>query len=385
MLVSRRVLENAALGVAGALIGVMLFLLMGADGLRLASGQPVFGDFIAFWSAGRAALDGQAERVHDLALISEYSRAAVGGVGVVSPWNSPPTFLLIASALATLPYPAAALVFLFVSAAVYLFAARKLLPDTRALIFAATLPAAVYHLGTAQTGLLIAGISGLALHWLDRRPLAAGALVGLLAIKPHLAILWPVLLLLSGRWRAFAAACVSTGVFVCAAGAVFGFDSYARFFDNLGASQELINANRIGTPAFASLYASLLNLGASVAVSSVAQALSAVAALAVSVLIFRAGDRALGGAALCAATLLISPYLFFYDFTLLAVGAALLGAPRDRFELITQVVAWSAGLSLALSYALPLPYCAAAAWLVLLATLRRARSAAGRPATALQP
>jgi hypothetical protein len=352
--------------------------------LRLASGQPVFGDFIAFWGAGRAALDGHAAQVHDVALISEYSRTAVGGIGVVSPWNSPPTFLLIVSALATMPYPAAALVFLLVSAAVYLFAARKILADKRALILAATLPAAVYHLGTVQTGLLIAGVSGLALHWLDRRPLAAGALVGVLAIKPHLAILWPVLLVLSGRWRAFAAACVSTGVFVGIAGAVFGFESYARFFDNLGASQELINGNRIGTPAFASLYASLLNLGAPVVIAAAAQALSAIAALIVSALIFRGGDRVLGAAALCAATLLISPYLFFYDFPLLAVGAALLGAPRDRFELIAAIAAWGAGLSLVLSYALPLPYCAAAAWLVLIATLRRARSVAGRPAAAPQ-
>lgn len=385
MPLNRDALEKVALGIAGALIGVMAFLLLGANGLLLASGQPVFGDFIAFWSAGRAALDGHAAQAHDVALISEYSRSAVGGVGVVSPWNSPPTFLLITSALAMMPYPIAALVFLFVSAAVYLFAARKILPDTRALIFAATLPAALYHLGTVQTGLLIAGISALALHWLDRRPLAAGALVGLLAIKPHLAILWPVLLLLSGRWRAFAAACVSTGVFICIAGAVFGFDSYARFFDNLGASQELINANRIGTPAFASLYASVLNLGVPMAIAAALHALSAAAAIGVAVLIFRRGDRALGGAALCAATLLISPYLFFYDFTLLAVGAALLGAPRDRLELAAQIAAWGAGLSLVLSYALPLPYCAVAAWLLLFAAFRRARSAAGRPAATPQP
>jgi hypothetical protein len=221
--------------------------------------------------------------------------------------------------------------------------------------------------------------------WLDKRPLAAGALVGLLAIKPHLAILWPVLLVLSGRWRAFAAACASTGVFILIAGAVFGFESYARFFDNLGASQELINANRIGTPAFASLYASLLNLGAPAVFAAAMQTLSAMAALTVSALIFRRGDRALGGAALCAATLLISPYLFFYDFTLLAVGAAFLGAPRDRFELATQIAAWGAGLSLVLSYGAPLPYCALAAWLVLFAAFRRARIAVGRPVAAPQP
>jgi alpha-1,2-mannosyltransferase len=385
MLVSRRALELAALAVAGALIGVMAFLLMGADGLRLANGQPVFGDFIAFWSAGRLALDGHASQVHNHELMALYNQLAAPGASYYAPWNSPPTFLLIASALAAMPYVVAALVFLFVSGAVYLFAARKILPDTRALIFAVTLPAAVYHLGTVQTGLLIAGISALALAWLDKRPLSAGALVGLLAIKPHLALLWPVLLALSGRWRAFAAASASAGAFVLIAGVVFGFESYVRFFESLRASQELINANRISTPAFASLYASLLNLGAPVTIAAAAQALSAAAALAVSALIFRRGDAALGGAALCAATLLISPYLFFYDFTLLAVGAAMLGAPRDRFELIASVAAWSVGLSLVLSYALPLPYCAAAAWLVLIAAFRRARSAADRPAAALQP
>jgi hypothetical protein len=158
-----------------------------------------------------------------------------------------------------------------------------------------------------------------------------------------------------------------------------------RFFDNLGASQELINANRIGTPAFASLYASLLNLGAPMTIAAAMHALSAVAAIGATALIFRSGDRALGGAALCAATLLISPYLFFYDFTLRAVGAALLGAPHDRLELAAQIAAWSAGLSLVLNYAAPLPYCAGAAWLVLAVTFRRARSAVGRPAAAPQP
>lgn len=385
MPLNRRALEVIAILIALVLLGVMGYLLAGAAGLRLADGQPLFGDFIAFWSAGAAALDGHAARVHDVSFVSDYSRDAIPGIGVVAPWNSPPTFLLIASALATMPYPVAALVFLLASAAVYLFAARKILPDARALIFTVTLPAAVYHLGTVQTGLLIASVSALALHWLDRRPLVAGALVALLAIKPHLAILWPVLLALSGRWRAFAAACVGTGAFVLIAGVVFGFETYGRFLANLSVSQELINANRIATPAFASSYASLLNLSAPMALAAVLHGVSAVSALIVSTWIFRRGDRALGGAALCAATLLMSPYLFFYDFTLLAVGAALLGTPRDRLELVALIAAWSAGLSLPLSYLAPLPYCTTAAWLVLLVALRRARSAADRPAAALRP
>ncbi len=76
------------------------------------------------------------------------------------------------------------------------------------MIFAITLPAALYHPGSVQTGLYIAGVSGLALYFLDRRPIVAGLLVALLAIKPHLAILWPIFFALSGRWRAFIAAAV---------------------------------------------------------------------------------------------------------------------------------------------------------------------------------
>ncbi|MDZ4693443.1 glycosyltransferase family 87 protein [Terricaulis sp.] len=385
MLVSRRALELGALLIAAALVAVMTYLLLGARGLVLANGQPLFGDFIAFWSAGRAALDGAAVEVHNVDTIARYHQLAAPGSAYVAPWNSPPPFLLIVSALALLPYPVAAIAFLMASGAIYFCAARLVLPDARALIFAVTLPAALYHLGTVQAALLIAGVNALALVWLDRRPLAAGALVGLLVIKPHLAVLWPLLLALSGRWRAFAAAAVSTIAFVVLAGVVFGFDAYGRFLENLGASQGMISDQRITTPAYASLYASALGFGAPHIVALVLQAASALAAIGVAVSIFLRSDRAAQGAALCAATLLISPYLFFYDFTLLALGAALLGVPRDRFELVAAVLAWSAGLSLALGYLAPLPLCPVAAWVVLIAAMRRAGSVGARFAPAPQP
>jgi hypothetical protein len=417
MHLNRRAFEIAAIAIALVLLGVMGWLLAGARGLLLANGQPVFGDFIAFWSAGRAALDGHAAQVHDVATIGAYHQKAVPGVAYVAPWNSPPTFLLIAAGLAALPYSAAALVFLGVGGAVYFAAARKLAPG--AMIFAATLPAALYHLGTVQTGLLIAGVSGLALYWLDRRPLLAGALVSVLAIKPHLALLWPLLLALSGRWRAFAAAAAATGVFVLLAGWTFGFEAYGRFLENLAASQAMISGQRITTPAYASLYASMLGFGAPQWLAAAAQGASAVAALFVfwrtarvipdarSAIRNPGGERTVrlplgsgfaadaaprndqnggalapAGAAMCAATLLMSPYLFFYDFTLLAVGAALLGAPRDRFELAALVLAWGAGLSIAVGYVAPLPLCPLAAWVVLIAAFRRRGSAAVLPAPA---
>ena len=378
----RRALEICAALIAAAILAVLLTRLSTAHGMVLADGQPLFGDFIGFWSAGRAALDGHAGQVHDPSFIFSYHQLAAPGVRFVAWWNAPPTFLLVVTPLALLPFPVAAVAFLLASGALYFIAARKLLPDARALIFAATLPAALFQLGTVQTGLLIAGVSGLALHWLDRRPLAAGALVSALAIKPHLALLWPILLALSGRWRAFGAAAVGALAFVGLSALVFGPDSFVRFFENLRASQSVVSDQLITTPAYASLYGNLLDAGASNAVALIAHAISAAGALAISIWVFvipprvRSDELAVRGAALCAATLLISPYLFFYDFTLLAVGAALLGAARGRFELIALIAGWSAGLSLAIGYYAPVPLGPLAAWLILLAAARRARGTA---------
>lgn len=383
MRVKRAPFEWAAVAVSVAVLAMMLRKLTSADGLVLADGQPIFGDFIGFWSAGRAALDGHAAQVHDPEVIAAYQRAVDPDIAYVATWNGPPTFLLVMIGFALLPVPAAPIAFLTASAALFFYAARKLLTPPEALIFAATLPAALFQIGSVQTGLLVAGISGLALHWLDQRPRLSGALIGLLAIKPHLALLWPILLALSGRWRAFWAAAVSTTAFVLAAGFAFGFESYARFFDNLAASQSLIDAQLISTPAYASLYANLLGLGAPHVLAIAVHAISAAAAIIVAARAFLSNDRAAQGAALCAATLLISPYLFFYDFTLLAAGAALLGAPRNRLELAALILAWSAALSLPLGYTATLPLCPLAAWVVLFAAFkRRGESAAPRPAQA---
>jgi len=381
MRVNRRAFAIGALAIATTLVAIMTWKLANARGLLLSDGQAVFGDFLGFWSAGRAALDGLALQAYDPAIVGPYQTSAVPGLAYIATWNAPPTFLLIMSPLAALPFPIAALVLLTASLALYLFAAQKLAPN--ALLFAATLPAALFQIGSVQTGLLVAGISALALHWLDTRPRVSGALIGLLAIKPHLALLWPILLVLTGRWRVFWFATASTLAFVLVAGAAFGFDSYTRFFDNLSASQSLISSQLISTPAYASLYANLLGVSAPHWVALALHAISAVAALFVASKIFLHGDRATQGAALCAVTLLVSPYLFFYDFTLLAVGAALLGAPRNRLELAAFIFAWGAALSLPLGYLATLPLCPLAAWLVLLAAFRRrAETAAAGPAQA---
>jgi hypothetical protein len=384
----RWIVEAGAVLVALGVVAILLELLYHSKNLATRGGHPVFGDYLAFWSAGRTVLDGHVELVHDRATQWAQHLKAVPDIRAYFAFNSPPTLLLFTPVIALAPFPVSASIFLVLSIAIYIFAALKILPDRRALIFALTAPAAVYHIGSVQIALVIASASALALYWMDRRPRAAGAMIAVLAIKPHLAILWPVLLAITGRWRAFFAAAIATTAFAAAAAVAFGVEAYVRWFSSLRSSADQIIQQRILTPSYASLYANLLQMRAPQALAAGAQAISACAAIGLAVIVFRRGDARAQAAALCAATLLISPYLFFYDFVLLAAGAAFLGAPRKRLEALALALAWGAGLSLTLGYFMaplpPLPLCPVAAWTVLIAALKRSESAA-LPAAPAQP
>lgn len=378
----RLVLEIGAVIVAAIMLSIMFTRLQDARGYMLASGQPMFGDFIAFWCAGDMANHGQALMVHDNPLTRECQHRVNPDIRVFAPYNSPPTFLLFESLLARLPYGPAALTFLAISFAIFLFAAYKLLPDKRALLFAITLPAAIYHPGSIQTGLYIAGVTGLALYWLDKRPRLSGAMVALLAIKPHMAILWPIFLALSGRWKAFGAAAIAVTIFVVTAGLVWGWQTYPNFIHNLDRSAKLIADGLVAKQTYGSLFGNLLGLKVPKAIALGAHIVSAVSAFAMACWIFRKGDWRLGGAALCAATMLMSPYLFFYDSTLLALGAALLAPPRNKLEFVTLLFGWGAALSVAVGIYITLPIVPTAAWLILICALRRLGSTASAPALA---
>lgn len=372
MPLNRRLLwEAGAIAVAAFTLNLVLKRFTDVDGLLLANQQPLFGDFLALWTGGKLAITGQVAALYQEATSRALQHDLIPGFLRVAPYYSPPVFLLALAPLALLPYASSAIVFLTVSAGVYGLAARLLLPDWRAMIFAATLPVALLHLVNLQTGLLVAGLFGLALYWLDKRPLAAGAMIALLAIKPHLALAWPLMLAVQGRWRAFLAALAGVAALVLLAGAIFGFDVYAAFLANLKTAQGAVDQARVGANVYASLYANLLMEGVARPVAVALHAISVIGALALAVLIWRRGESATSAGALCAVTMLISPYLFYYDTLLLALGALMLArGGASRFEQYGLAFAWIAGL-LALAIG-DFPFCPAAAWVLMAIAAQRA-------------
>ena len=296
-------------------------------------------DFASYWAAGRLALAGQPSLAYDV----EAHRAiemTVANMGGLMPFPYPPPFLFAVSPFAFHPFWLAYLLWMAVTAGLY-FAGTRLFVAPR---YAFAHPAALVNAVIGQNGFLTSSIFLFGIAALATRPFAAGAILGLLVIKPQLALLVPVALLAARQWRAIGGAAVSSLALLGLAAIIFGLDSYRGFIAIGGDYGQFMAADRWNWAEQASVFGFFRFFG----VPQVsAFCLQGIAALAAAILTWRswAQRHEQRGAILAAATLLVPPYVFTYDSLLLILPlAVLLGEPERR---------WRAGLAWLL-LALPL-------------------------------
>ena len=90
-------------------------------------------------------------------------------------------------------------------------ALRLAMPGQGALLLALAAPAVFINAVGGQNSTWTAALFGSGLSLLERRPLLAGGLLGLLIYKPQLGLLIPVALLAGRHWRASEGVAVSLG------------------------------------------------------------------------------------------------------------------------------------------------------------------------------
>ncbi|MEJ0044877.1 MAG: glycosyltransferase family 87 protein [Rhodospirillales bacterium] len=202
------------------------------------SGKPLGFDFITFWGASWLAQHGQAASAYDPPALWAAQIVAVPGTPEPYLWHYPPPFLLVVYPLAWLSYVAALAVFMAVGFALYIATMRRMFPGAEWLIaaFPAVLLVALH--GQA-TFLLVAIIAG-AYMMLDRRPVAAGWLLGLLVCKPHLAPLFPLAMAVSGRWKTLGAMAASAACLVLASVLAFGLAPWRGFLADLPLARRVL-------------------------------------------------------------------------------------------------------------------------------------------------
>lgn len=179
-------------------------------------------DFLNFWMYGRAALGANPAQFYDPALYNHALAALVGHGYPTQNWSYPPSLLLLAAPFGYLKYVPALLCWSVMGTAAFYFAARKQLGDSRLPLIVFVSPAALFCLMSGQSTFLTTAALLAIFGCLDRRPVLAGILVGLLTLKPQIALLLPVMLVASGRWRVLIVASATAALMVAATAALYG-------------------------------------------------------------------------------------------------------------------------------------------------------------------
>jgi arabinofuranan 3-O-arabinosyltransferase len=316
----------AAVGVSFAYLAYLGQMLASHRWIADAGGHPFATDFLSFWSAGHLALSGHASTAYDWPAMHLLQHQLMGrDPGGYLGWAYPPLFLGVAAALALLPYVTSYLVWIGLTFAFYIVMAARIARHRGAALIACAAPATLACVMVGQNGFLSAALIAAVLLQLQARPLLAGLLLGLLTYKPHLGLLFPVALMFGGYWRAFFAAASATLVILVLSWAMAP-DSLAAFAAHMGGmSENFLSQGTAGFYKQQSLYGLLRMLGVGDRPAFLCQGLLLLAMAAFVARLWRSPySSALKCAGLCVATLLATPYLYFYDFPILAVAIAFL-------------------------------------------------------------
>ena len=313
-------------------------------------------DFSIFWAASHLMLHGAPTHVYDHVAFAKTQAELFGnfadahGIG----WVYPPAFLVVVAPFALLPFSIAYV--LFVAAGAWLYASviarisnvghamgnRRL-----GILVIAASPCVFVAAIIGQNSLFTAALAALALLWLEKKPVAAGMCIGLLAIKPQMAIVFPFVLIASRSWKSFAAAAL-TAIGVTMAGVIAcGMQSLHAFVINANTLRgALLDHGGQGFWFASPTVFSALRLGGLPVVAAYAgHACVAIVAISVACHVWRqSSDLRLRAAILTLAALLASPYVWHYELAWLGIALACLAALAiDGGWLAGEQTVWLAG------------------------------------------
>lgn len=340
-------------------------------------------DFVGVWAAGRLALDGQPQAAYDWSAHKAVEDLAAGSAFAGSfPWFYPPPFLLVASVLALVPYGPAHLLWPILTSSAYLATIRAIIRHRTAILLAAAFPAAAINIAAEQNGFLSAALLGGALALMERRPLLSGCLFGLMTYKPQLGLMIPLALVAGGRWRVFCSAAAVALALAALSWAAFGTATWAAFANSIAVATRAVLADDAANwHKLQTVFGLVRSLGGS---ESIAWSLQAAMIGANALLIWVTWRRPvafeLKAAALAAASVLATPYMYVYDLVVLAIPMAfVIRLGRTAGFLPGELAGLAAASLLVLAYpAVEGPVGLMAAVIVMLLVVRRA-VAIGRP------
>jgi hypothetical protein len=310
-----------------ASLGLIGWLYVTSTGTVDVLHRPLGTDFSNVWTAGRMALDGRASEVWDwgahFRVQQEFHRTR--DVDLFG-WHYPPPFLLIAAALATMPYLPSLVVWQIATLAPLVAMLMRVVPCGDTWLFVVAAPVTLVCVTHGHNGFLTALLLGGGLLLLGKRPLIAGLLLGCLIYKPQFGLIIPPLLLAGRHWRTLGGACVSAALLVGLTMMIWGIPVWQAFVDSLPLTRTVIIEQGItGWHKIMSPFAAVRMWGGGVAVAYAVQSLATALCIAAVMWIEWSERRAyLRNALVCAAVLISTPYVLDYDYVVLLPAIAFL-------------------------------------------------------------
>lgn len=314
-------------------LAILAYLLITSRGTLDYRGRPVGTDFSQVWTAGTMVLDGRAADVwdwdkHRAVQLSFHGPKLAEWYG----WHYPPPFLLIAAALAILPYLAALFFWQAATLIPFAWSLRRYTGRSEAWLFVCAAPVTLVCIEHGHNGFLTALLLGVGLTLLEKKPFLAGILLGCLIYKPQFALILPPLLIVLWNWRAIAGAATSAIGLIAVTLAFWGWRVWQAFIDSLPLTQKVvIEEGRTGWQKIMSPFAAARGWGASVGTAYVVQGICTIAAVAATLWLARKARPDIRNAAVTAAVLISTPYVLDYDFVVLLAGIAFLWRDASRF------------------------------------------------------
>lgn len=295
-------------------------------------------DFSAFHIVAQRIWLGDLDLTYQFASFAKMQMAAAGGTTGVMPWTYPPQFDLLLAPFAFLPGWAAYFLFTTITLAAYLMTLRVIAGKNFALVLVVFFPAIAITIAIGQNGLLTGALIGLVCINAERRPVLAGIALGMMVIKPHLAVAAGIYMLLTRCWPAVLTAAIVVVASSLMCTLAFGPQIWIAWLGSIREAASYLEEGRYQLFRMISAYAALYKAGLPAAGAFWGQMAMAGLALAAVALAAARGPSPRFALGIVAVTsVMISPYAYDYDLPIVGIGLALLlpdlaslASPRER-------------------------------------------------------
>jgi hypothetical protein len=310
------------------IIGLVLAMLAIVSAIQFQAPQSLgitktLTDYDAFHIAGLLARDGRAEDAYRLSTMFE-AQQAYSGTNSFMPWTYPPPFTMVVAGLASLPVGIGFLLFIVASFALYLHVLRRMAGPALPGVLIVMLPTLLLLARTGQNGFLTGGLTGLFLLALFRSRQGGGVPLGLMVIKPHLAVGISLITLAERRWQTMLIAAATVLAALALSTWALGPGVWQGFADGVGESGNFLRRGLYLLFRMTSIYAFAHTLGLHPGLALALHGLGAACAIAAMLWLWKTGAAPHRlAASICCASLFISPYNYDYDLTLFGLAVAL--------------------------------------------------------------